>query len=66
MKALELEPYSIEESERAAGHGNFVKAQKRKIETQPSRQEYAAGKRVKVDIVQSEDDNKMDDVEEKK
>ncbi|KAJ8687447.1 hypothetical protein QAD02_023241 [Eretmocerus hayati] len=33
MKALETEPYSIEESERAAGKGNFVFAQKRKIET---------------------------------
>ena len=34
MKALELEPYSIEESERAAGLGNYVAPQKRKIETQ--------------------------------
>uniref|UniRef100_A0A6M2DPV1 Zinc finger protein 593 homolog n=1 Tax=Xenopsylla cheopis TaxID=163159 RepID=A0A6M2DPV1_XENCH len=37
LKALEIEPYSIEESERAAGHGNFVSAKKRKIETQPSK-----------------------------
>lgn len=37
LKALELEPYSIEESERAAGHGNYVNAQKRTIETQPSK-----------------------------
>ncbi|KAM3964066.1 zinc finger protein 593 homolog [Aphomia sociella] len=34
LKALELEPYSIEESERAAGHGNFKLASKRKIVTQ--------------------------------
>lgn len=34
LKALELEPYSIEESERAAGHGNFKQATKRKIVTQ--------------------------------
>lgn len=33
LKALETEPYSIEESERAAGKGNFVQAQKRKIQT---------------------------------
>lgn len=37
LKALELEPYSVEESEKAAGHGNFVPAKKRKIETQPSK-----------------------------
>lgn len=34
LKALELEPYSIEESERAAGHGNFKQPSKRKITTQ--------------------------------
>lgn len=34
LKALELEPYSIEESERAAGHGSFKQANKRKIITQ--------------------------------
>lgn len=39
LKALELEPYSIEESERAAGKGNFQPAKKRKIETQPSAEE---------------------------
>ncbi|XP_043267622.1 zinc finger protein 593 homolog [Venturia canescens] len=33
LKALELEPYTIEESERAAGHGNWQVAKKRKIET---------------------------------
>jgi len=35
LKALELEPYSIEESERAAGLGSFKFPEKRKIETQP-------------------------------
>lgn len=33
MKALELEPYSIEDSERAAGKGSYIAPQKRKIET---------------------------------
>ena len=33
MKALEIEPYSIEESERAAGMGSYVQPKKRKIET---------------------------------
>lgn len=33
LKALEIEPYTIEESERAAGHGNWVSAKKRKIQT---------------------------------
>ncbi|XP_015112520.1 zinc finger protein 593 [Diachasma alloeum] len=35
MKALEDEPYTIEESERAAGHGAWVPSKKRKIETLP-------------------------------
>lgn len=51
LKALELEPYSIEESERAAGQGNFKSAEKRILETQPSKAEYKAGKRVKVEKV---------------
>ncbi|XP_046816077.1 zinc finger protein 593 homolog isoform X2 [Vespa crabro] len=33
LKALELEPYSIEESERAAGKGSYIAPQKREIET---------------------------------
>ncbi|XP_076663940.1 zinc finger protein 593 homolog [Andrena cerasifolii] len=33
LKALELEPYTVEESERASGKGNYVVPQKRKIET---------------------------------
>lgn len=48
LKALELEPYSIEESERAAGHGNFKNAEKRNMETQPSKEEQAKGKKVNV------------------
>lgn len=51
MKALELEPYSIEESKRAAGHGKYVKPLKRKMETQPSKEEFAEGKRVKLEVV---------------
>jgi hypothetical protein len=34
LKALELEPYTIEESERAAGKGSYELPKKRKIETQ--------------------------------
>jgi hypothetical protein len=33
MNALKTEPYTIEESERAAGMGSYQKPQKRKIET---------------------------------
>ncbi|XP_044581568.1 zinc finger protein 593 homolog [Cotesia glomerata] len=33
LKALEVDPYTIEESERAAGHGNWISPKKRKIET---------------------------------
>ncbi|XP_008216031.1 zinc finger protein 593 homolog [Nasonia vitripennis] len=33
LKALEEEPYTVEDSERAAGKGNFVQPKKRKIET---------------------------------
>lgn len=36
LKALELEPYTVEESERAAGQGNYKLAAKRKIVTQNS------------------------------
>lgn len=59
LKALELEPYSIEESERAAGHGNFKTAEKRIIETQPTKEEFAKGKRVKVEKVVPEDGKDM-------
>lgn len=33
LKALESEPYTIEESERAAGKGNYIAPKKRKIDT---------------------------------
>lgn len=39
LKALELDPYTIEDSERAAGHGSFTAPLKRKIETQPPKKE---------------------------
>lgn len=63
MKALELEPYSIEESERAAGQGNFKKAEKRIIETQPSKEEFAKGKRVVVQKVNEVDTEMKEDEE---
>lgn len=49
LKALELEPYTIEESEKAAGHGNYAKAKKRVMETQPTKEEAKAGKRIKLE-----------------
>lgn len=56
MKALEDEPYTEKEAELAAGHGSFTyKPPKRKIETQPSKEEYANGKRIKlVDFTKEE------------
>ncbi|KAI4470880.1 zinc finger protein [Holotrichia oblita] len=39
LKALEVEPYTIEDSEKAAGFGSFIQPSKRKIETQPSKEE---------------------------
>lgn len=49
MKALQDEPYTEKEAELAAGHGSFkVLPAKRKMETQPSKDEYTSGKRVKV------------------
>lgn len=58
LKALEIEPYSIEESERAAGHGNFVEAPKRRLETQPTKEELAQGKKLVLEIVEK---TEMDD-----
>ncbi|EDV92078.1 zinc finger protein 593 homolog [Drosophila grimshawi] len=55
LKALELEPYSIEESERAVGRGSYQKAKKRVIETQPSKDEVKAGKRIKVEDKDTEE-----------
>lgn len=53
LKALELEPYTIEESERAAGLGNYKAPTKRKIETQTavteSCMEVAEVKKLKID-----------------
>lgn len=52
LKALELEPYSIEESERAAGFGNWKTATKRKIETQhtpDSEESPDSCKKIKID-----------------
>lgn len=49
LKALELEPYTIAESERAAGFGNFQPPEKRKIETQPTKEEFAESKRMKIE-----------------
>lgn len=50
MKALELEPYTDKEAELAAGHGSYKGTPaKRKMETQPSKDEFSSGKRVKVE-----------------
>jgi bud site selection protein 20 len=51
LKALQMDPYTVEESERAAGKGNFIQPKKRKMETQPSKEEMAAGKTVKVEYL---------------
>lgn len=59
LKNLEVEPYSVEEAERAAGHGNYVEPKKRKLETQPTKEEYAQGKRVKVELVTEETTKKQ-------
>lgn len=55
LKALEIEPYSIEESERAAGHGIFLEAPKRRLETQPTKKELAEGKKLVLEIVEKQD-----------
>lgn len=52
MKALELEPYGHEEAERAAGHGNWVEAKKRKLATQPTKEEMKAGKKLCVEVIE--------------
>lgn len=70
LKALETEPYSIEESERAAGRGSFQKAKKRVMETQPSKEEVIAGKRIRVEVVPEEAEQSVamedDDEEQEK
>uniref|UniRef100_A0A1B0G8P2 Zinc finger protein 593 homolog n=1 Tax=Glossina morsitans morsitans TaxID=37546 RepID=A0A1B0G8P2_GLOMM len=49
LKALETEPYSLEESERAAGHGSYIKPKTRQMETQPSKEDTKAGKQIKLE-----------------
>lgn len=56
MKALELEPYSIAESERAAGQGSFKLPKKRKMETQQTLTEAAT----KIQKLDKDGDVKMD------
>nr|XP_014094932.1 zinc finger protein 593 homolog [Bactrocera oleae] len=46
MKALELEPYTVEEAERAAGQGSYKAPKKRVIVTQPTKEEVKKGKRI--------------------
>ena len=53
LRALETEPYTIEESERAAGMGSYHKPQKRKMET------------ILPEAVKK-DENEMDETPEKK
>lgn len=56
IKALEVEPYTEKEAELAAGRGSFKNLPiKRKLETQPSKSEYAQGKRVKVENYTAEE-----------
>ena len=50
MKALQDEPYTEKEADLAAGRGSYkTQPAKRKMETQPSKDEYSSGKRVKVE-----------------
>ncbi|ALC49510.1 CG3224 [Drosophila busckii] len=65
LKALETEPYSIEESERAAGRGSFQKPKKRVMETQPTKEEVIGGKRIKVTEVAENDSNAMEQDDQK-
>lgn len=49
MKALEMDPYTEKEADLAAGRGSYTSLPaKRKMETQPTKEEFSAGKRVKV------------------
>lgn len=67
MKALELNPYTHEEADAAAGFGSFKALPvKRKIETQPTKEEYSAGKRVKVEEYTPEELEIMKHASEKK
>ncbi|KAK9872669.1 hypothetical protein WA026_018803 [Henosepilachna vigintioctopunctata] len=50
LKALETEPYTIQESETAEGFGSWVEAKKRKIETQqPLEDSESSDKRMRVE-----------------
>ncbi|XP_014206485.1 zinc finger protein 593 homolog [Copidosoma floridanum] len=49
LKALELEPYTIKDSERAAGQGSFVLPKKRKIETLRTEDDINKDSSMKVD-----------------
>lgn len=55
LKALELEPYTAEESERAAGQGSYTDARKRKLETQPTKADVLKGSKVICEIVEEEE-----------
>lgn len=61
LKALELEPYSIEESERCAGAGSYKKPDKRLLETQPTKEELLSGKKtVKCEVVVEEEEEEAE------
>lgn len=60
LKALELEPYTIEESERAAGHGNFKQPSKRKIVTQNTEKSDADGDAI-IDEISPSKKKKIDE-----
>lgn len=65
LKALELEPYSIEESERCAGAGSYKAPPKRALETQPSKADLVSGKKkVKCEIVVDEEEEEGGDVKD--
>lgn len=67
MKALELEPYTEREAALAAGHGSYkALPAKRKMETQPSKEEFSAGKRVKVENYTLEQLQELESLKKKK
>lgn len=60
LRRLKEDPYTQEEADRASGMGSFDKTPgKRKMETQPSKEEYNHGKRVKVDYYSQEELEQM-------
>lgn len=59
MKALELEPYSHAEADRAAGMGCYVEPLKRKLATQPTKAQMKAGAKLVLEVVEKEDANDM-------